>query len=83
MKEDYVQILQENLKSTARRLAPGCSWSFQQANDPKYTPGVIRVSQQGGWCQLCDELVTSGCPPPICQGRLRLAPAPSRPCKEL
>ena len=37
MKEEYLQILQENLKSSARRLGLGCSWMFQQDNDPKRT----------------------------------------------
>ncbi len=34
-KEDYLQILQENLKPSARRLGLGRSWVFQQDNDPK------------------------------------------------
>ena len=36
MKEDFLQILQENLKSIARRLALGCIWVFQQDIDPKH-----------------------------------------------
>ena len=39
-KEDYLQILQENLKSSARRLGLGHSWVFQQ--DPKHTSKVVK-----------------------------------------
>ena len=42
MKKDYLQILQENLKSIARRMALGCSVVFQQENDPKHTSEVVK-----------------------------------------
>ena len=35
-KKDYLQILQENLNSSARRLGVGCSGVFQQDNGPKH-----------------------------------------------
>uniref|UniRef100_A0A3B1IFP7 Transposase Tc1-like domain-containing protein n=1 Tax=Astyanax mexicanus TaxID=7994 RepID=A0A3B1IFP7_ASTMX len=41
-KEDYLQILQENLKPSARRLGLGRSWVFQQDNDPKHTSKVVK-----------------------------------------
>uniref|UniRef100_A0AAQ4R6W4 Tc1-like transposase DDE domain-containing protein n=1 Tax=Gasterosteus aculeatus aculeatus TaxID=481459 RepID=A0AAQ4R6W4_GASAC len=41
MKEDYLQILQDNLKSSARRLGLGRSWVFQQDNNPKHTLKVV------------------------------------------
>lgn len=34
-KEDYLQILQHDLKSTARWLKMGLGWMFQQDKDPK------------------------------------------------
>ena len=34
-KEDCLEILQENLKSSVSRLVLGCSWVFQQYNDAK------------------------------------------------
>lgn len=40
MKEDYLQILQGKLKSSAPRLGRGHSWMFQQDNDPKQTSKV-------------------------------------------
>ena len=40
-KEDYLQMLQENLKWLARRLALGPSWVFQH-NDLKHTSKVVR-----------------------------------------
>ena len=40
-KKDNLQILQDNLKSSARRLGLGCSWVFQQDNDPKHKSKVV------------------------------------------
>uniref|UniRef100_A0AAQ4S874 Transposase Tc1-like domain-containing protein n=1 Tax=Gasterosteus aculeatus aculeatus TaxID=481459 RepID=A0AAQ4S874_GASAC len=40
-KEDYLQILQNNLKSSARRSGLGRSWVFQQDNDPKHASKVV------------------------------------------
>lgn len=40
-KDDYLEILQENLKSSARRLGLGCSWVFQQEHYPKHASNVV------------------------------------------
>ena len=36
-KDDYIQILDENLKESAEKLELGNNWKFQQDNDPKHT----------------------------------------------
>lgn len=41
-KEDYLHILQHNLKSSARRLGLGHSWVSQEDNDPKHTSKVVK-----------------------------------------
>ena len=40
--EDNLQILQENLKSLARRLVLWFSWMFQQDKDPKHTSKLVK-----------------------------------------
>ena len=39
-REDYLQILQENLKSSAWRLGLGWSWVIQQDSNPKHTSNI-------------------------------------------
>ena len=39
--EDYIQILQENIKSLARRLSLGSIVFFQWDNNPKHTSKVV------------------------------------------
>ena len=48
-KDDYLQILQEKLNSSVRRLGLGCSWVVQQNNDPKHTSEVVKelINQAG------------------------------------
>ena len=41
-REDFLQILQENLKLSARRLSLGCSWRFQEGDDPKNMSEVVK-----------------------------------------
>ena len=50
-KEDYLQILQENLKSSARRLGLRCSWLFQQDNERKHTSKIVKewINQARFW----------------------------------
>lgn len=44
MKEEdyYLQMLQEERKSSISRSGRGCSWVFRQENDPKHTPKVVK-----------------------------------------
>ena len=41
-KEEYLQILYENLKPSARRLGLGYSCVFQQDSNPKHTSKVVK-----------------------------------------
>ena len=41
-KEDYVKILDENLKDSARQLSLGRRWCFMQDNDPKHSANVTK-----------------------------------------
>ena len=47
-KEDFLQILQENLKSSARRLGFGCRWVFQWDIDPNTNiKNVTIIAKEG------------------------------------
>ena len=41
IKEQYIEILQENFKQSAKKLNLGSKWTFQQANDPKHTAKMV------------------------------------------
>ena len=41
-KEQYIEILKHNLKSSARQLKHGRKWIFQQDDDPKHTSHVVK-----------------------------------------
>ena len=43
-KEDYLEILQGNLKQSARKLNLGRRWTFQHDNDPKHTSKLVAGS---------------------------------------
>ena len=51
-KEDYRDILEVNLKQSARNLGIGRRWIFQQDNDPKHT-SKIGVQMAGRWTYQC------------------------------
>lgn len=40
-KEDYLNILEKNLKTSAKNLKLGRAWVFQQDNDPKHTSKLV------------------------------------------
>ncbi len=40
-KEDYLKILKQHLKTSARNLKLGRNWVFQQDKDPKYTAKAV------------------------------------------
>ena len=41
-KEDYIRILDENVKESAQKLQLGHNWKYQQDNDPKHTTKVVK-----------------------------------------
>ena len=41
-KEDYVKILNENLKDSARELSLSRRWNFMQDNDPKHSANLTK-----------------------------------------
>ena len=41
-KEQYLEILNHNLKSSARKLKLVCKWIFQQDNNPKHTAHIVK-----------------------------------------
>lgn len=45
--EDYLHILSENLKSSARKLDLGSSWVFQPDNDPKHMKSGKEMAKLG------------------------------------
>ena len=40
-KEDYIRILDENVKESAEKLQLGHNWKYQQDSDPKHTAKVV------------------------------------------
>ena len=40
-KENYVDMLKQHLKTSARKLKLGCKWVFQMDNDPKHTSKLV------------------------------------------
>ena len=41
-KENYVEILRDNMQKSARSLSLGRYWVFQQDNDPKHTSKLVQ-----------------------------------------
>ena len=46
-KEDYISILEKNVKESAERLQLINNWKFQQDNDPKHTAKIVRRNGSG------------------------------------
>ena len=43
-KEQYLEILKHNLKSSAKKLKLGRKWIFQPDKDPKHTAHIVKKS---------------------------------------
>ena len=41
-KEDYIKILDENVKDSAGKFQLGHNWKYEQDNDPKHTAKVVK-----------------------------------------
>ena len=41
-KEQYIKILEENIKQSAEKLHLGENWTYQQDNDPKHTAKSVK-----------------------------------------
>ena len=51
-KEQYIQILEDNIRQSAENLHLGPNWTYQQDNDPKHTAKAVKKWFQDGAVEL-------------------------------
>ena len=63
--DNYVDILKQHLKTSARKLKLDLKWVFQMDNDPKYTSKVVAQWLKGNIVKVLEWPSQSPDPKPI------------------